>query len=213
MRKLWIKFITTIGKIQWEGLKKLLTGKTFNLTKDDHRKILQVLSEGNYIILTKRTSHLSTYLVRLSHFFLTGRWGYWSHVCMNIEGPIVNMHNSVRILESVGIGVKTSSFDEAFNCDSVCILRPKIPRIIKIDWETLVEKSLKNIGKEYDNLFKLGDDKEMSCVEVILDALETIPDYQILFHGLLAMIKIEHNLTPDMYYECGSFEVVLEIRR
>lgn len=129
---------------------------------------------------------------------------------MNIEAATDALIDKTKILESIGSGVQLSPFEKVFNCDSVCILRPIMPD--GIDWETIVEEELGNIGKEYDDYFNLNDDAAFSCVEVGLDALRKIPDHEKKFHGLFAMIKNEKNLTPDMYYKSGSFEVVLEIK-
>lgn len=211
LERLYIGWLNFIAGVKWPGLKKRFTGREYDLNSKDHRKIVEVLKQGNYIILTWRSTHLTSYLIAIGHFLLTGRWVKWSHACMNIESSEYGNRTHIRILEAIGSGVRLSEFNEVFDCDAVCILRPKMPGQIK--WEDVVDRGLKDIGKKYDNFFKLGNDKEMSCVEVILDVLKAIPNWEFNFHGLLAMIKNEKNLTPPMYVECGSFEIVLEIRK
>lgn len=204
-------FVLLLAKIKWEWVNTLRYGRHYSLKLRDHRKIMEVLNQGNYIILTRRNTHLTTYATCLSNLLLTGRWGYWSHACMNIDRDIHKAPGTIKILEAVGSGVKVSGFYEVFDCDSVCILKPLCPE--GLNWEDVIDEGISSIGKKYDTDFKLGDASKMSCVEVVFDAIKKVKDYKYVFHGLLAMIKLEKNLTPDMYYDCGSFEVLLEIRR
>ena len=212
IRKLFSNVISIVGKIKWESLTALFhDGRYYELTHNDHQKILDVLEKGNYFILTRRNCHLSTYLCSIANFFLTGHWGYWSHFCMNIELGSDDLFNKSAILESIGTGVKTSRFYEVFNCSSVCILKPILPG--RTNWENLIEKSIiRNVGKAYDNFFELNNPESMSCVEIGLDAIKQVTNYEKKFHGLVAMINNEKNLTPDMFLMSGSFEVVLEIK-
>ena len=206
------KFITNLlNKINWEWYFKWKYGNKYLLKLKDHAEIAAVLNEGNYLILSRRSSHLTTYLIALVHFILTGKWGYWGHISMNIEKDIIKDFNEFKFIESVGSGVKKSSFHQIFNCDSIAILKPKCPD--GIEWEKVIEESLSNLGKKYDLELDLNDESKMNCVELILDALKQVPNYEYKFHGLLAEIKQQKNLTPDMFYECGSFDVILEIRR
>lgn len=205
------KIIFFIGRIKWDHISQLITGKAYGLTWEDHLAICQALSREPLIILTRRKTHLSTYMIGLAHWFLTGRFGHWSHVAINVETTNVVDQASARILEAVGSGVQISPFYSVFNCDSVCLLRPRVSR--GFDWDKALHEALENRGKPYDDFFNLGDDSSMSCVELVLDALKSDPDYEARFHGLEAMIKNEGNLTPEMFYESGSFDCVLEVRR
>ena len=121
MKKLWAILIGKIGSVEWEDLREKITGKKYSLTLHDHGMIWAKLTDGPCIILTRRRAHMSTYFVSIGHFLLTGRFGYWSHVCMSFKD-----NGKVKILESVGRGVIVSEFFDVFNCDSVCILKPRI---------------------------------------------------------------------------------------
>ena len=90
-------------------------------------------------------------------------------------------------------------------------MRPR--NILGFDWEKTVEECLSDIGKQYDGSFNLDDYSKVSCVELILWALKTDPMYHIRFNKLESMIRKYRNLTPDMFYLCGDFETVLEIRK
>jgi len=203
--------VMVMGKLNWEGVKELFTGRRYNLTIYDRLKIMRVLAEGNYFILTRRHTHLSTYMANAAHWLLTGRWGYWSHFTMNVDLNPTADKDKMRFIEAIGKGVTISSFDEIFNCDGVWIGKPILPD--GISWEEIMEAELKNEGKKYDTFGKINDPTKMNCVEVGLDAIKKVPDYEQRFHGLLAMIKLEKNLSPDMFIESGSFVTVLEIKR
>jgi hypothetical protein len=82
-----------------------------------------------------------------------------------------------------------------------------------MDFDSCVQGALSNIGKSYDSHFDLTDANKMSCVELALSALKKDPKYDQNFNGLIAMIKNEKNLTPQMFDECGAFETILEIKR
>lgn len=211
MKNIYELFMTKIiANIKWDLLRYKLTGRKYGLTWNDHKDILEVLSKGNYIILTWRSSHLTSYLTAFGHFILTGRWQKISHALMNIE-LLENVNQSnTTFLEATGEGVHKSHFYQVFDCDRAIILRPLTD---DFDWEDVIEEVISNEGKKYDNLFSLSDESEMSCVELILDGLSRVPDHLYRFHGLYSMIKNEGNLTPAMYIESGSFEVVLDIYR
>lgn len=205
-KSLFAAFIRCVGKIRWEGLRLKIFGERFSLTYEDWGKIRLILEEQNCIILTRRKAHLSTYMCNLGHFLLTGRWGYWSHACTNKEDG-----DQIEIIESIGIGVVESPFEKVFDCDSVVLLRPVCGE--GFDWASFVSSAFKDIGKKYDNDFNLKDDSTVSCVELIYSSLKKDPKFHERFNALEGIIKLEKNLTPDMFYECGGFEVVLEIRR
>lgn len=146
--KITKKLVPFFGGISWERPRFWLTGRRYSLTWKDHMKILEVISGGNYIILTRRKSHLSTYMTNFAHFLLTGRMGYWSHVAMNIEPDEARVQSAARILESIGGGVRISGFYDVFNCDSVLILKP----LTSVPWDVIVARGLTSVGKPYDDL-------------------------------------------------------------
>lgn len=203
--------VILLGKIRWEKIRYLISGKEYSITTGDALRISFLLKQGNYIILTRRKSHLSTYMTSIANLILMRRIGYYSHACINIEPDVVDNINKIQIIESIGSGVRKSEFWDVFNCDSVVLMRPR--NILGFDWEKTVEECLSDIGKQYDGSFNLDDYSKVSCVELILWALKTDPMYHIRFNKLESMIRKYRNLTPDMFYLCGDFETVLEIRK
>lgn len=193
--------------ITWDKLRMLMTGRTHNLTVNDWLKIITLVGDGYYIILTRKKSHLSTYLVMLGNFITTGKFGHYSHVLGNVEGDDVPF----KLVEATAKGVHYSRINEVLNCDSVCILKPRHYSMPEL--QRMIDFLLDDIGKPYDDLFDLLDDTRMSCVEVWRGALMGLPAYQVRMANFERMIKHEKTLTPQMFYDCPDFEIVMEIRR
>lgn len=193
--------------ITWDKPRALLTGRSHNLTVNDWLKIITLVGDGYYVILTRKKSHLSTYLVMLGNFITTGRFGHYSHALMNVEGDNVPF----KLVEATAKGVHYSRINEVLNCDSVAILKPK--HYSACELQRCIDFLLDDIGKPYDDLFDLLDQSRMSCVEVVRGALMMLPDYQVRMANFEEMIRREKTLTPQMFYDCPDFEIVLEIRR
>lgn len=219
-----------ISPFQWGWLKKKITGRKFegNLTPADHNKIWATLSRGHYIILTRRNTHLTTYLISIGHWLLAWRafirygfttpfprFGYWSHSLLNIEDTTTPLKDDdFMLVEAVGKGVKVSSFLEVFDCDAVKILEP-ISSVTGENrpWQIVTERVFSDVGKKYDLKFNMQDDSKMSCVEFVYDTLKNDSLYSYDFKNLTDMIKKYGNLDPDMYGQANCFKTVLEIRR
>lgn len=205
-------FIVLIGKVKWEGLHKLLTGKRYSLTMGDWFKIRDSLAKGYFIILTRRKTHLSTYATGFAHFFLTGRWGHYSHALVNVEGDRASYgFPDFKFIEAIGKGVQFSEWSKVFDCDSVCILKPKYYTIEEFD--AAVGSVYQDIGKKYDERFKVNDDLEMSCVEIARKRMKSLPEYAERMRIFEYMIANEKNLTPQMFRDCPDFEIILEIKK
>lgn len=198
----WVKFTSFLGQYQWKS--------TDILSEEETTHIQGLLKTDYYIMLSRRNNHLSTYLISLAHFILTGKFSYWAHAFMNTEN---NVHNDsdFRIVEALQAGVGYTPFDKVFDVNGVVLLKPKHMSIDK--WTAVLDKARNAIGIPYDNLFDLKNDKALSCVELIRYALMAEPDYLENFSDFERLIKSRGNLTPQMFYDCNDFEVVYEIRR
>lgn len=203
---LWQKavdwFIQTAGKIHWRASKEL--------RPSDIETIKRLLTEEYYIILTRRHNHLSTFMTAFANFFLTGRWGYWSHALMNMEDE-VKSDADFRLVEAVGDGVTFTPFEKVFDVDAAVLLRPR--GLSTADWTTVFESLNNDIGKPYDTLFDLKNDSALSCVELVRSALQKLPDYETRFARFEALIAKRKNLTPQMFYDCEDFIVEYQIIR
>lgn len=192
----WIAMIP--GKISW-GNKKAIT-------EEDKKELAKLLSSGYYIILTGDKGHLSSTVVSFLSWIKTGVWAKYSHALMNCDNITdASDTKSFKFMEATSVGVHYSTFDEIFHCDTVCLLSPK--NITNEDWTKIIDALLKQKGKPYDDLFDLSDTTHISCVELVLDALEAA-DYE--FVNLKELIKEEGNLVPQMYRTCSDFVVSYE---
>jgi hypothetical protein len=198
----WYKFYHWIamlpGKISWSNKKAI--------TQEDKIVIAKMLSSGYYIILTGDKSHLSSIVVSFLSWIKTGVWAKYSHALMNCDN-ITDASDtaSFKFMEATSVGVHYSTFNEIFHCDTVCLLTLK--NISNEDWTKIIDALLKQKGRPYDDLFDLSDSTHVSCVELVLNALEAA-DYE--FVNLKDLIKQEGNLVPQMYRTCSDFEVAYE---
>lgn len=198
----WYKFYHWIamlpGKISWSNKKAI--------TKEDKIAIAKMLSSGYYIILTGDKSHLSSIVVSLLSWIKTGVWARYSHALMNCDNITDATDTaSFKFMEATSVGVHYSTFDEVFHCDTVCLLTLK--NISNEDYTKIIDALLKQKGRPYDDLFDLADSTHVSCVELVLNALEAA-DYE--FVNLKDLIKQEGNLVPQMYRTCTDFEMAYE---
>lgn len=202
IKELIEKAVLWIGNIHWKF--------TDGLTGKELDEIEKRLIPDYYIILTRRKNHLSTYFIMLSYILLKGKFGYYSHALMNLEDEVTE-EKDFRLIEATGTGVHYSSFNEVFDCHSVALLKPK--NMSLEEWTEVMDKAKSQLGKEYDTLFDLKTDKELSCVELVRVALQALPDYETRFANFERMIKTRNNLHPQMFYDCDDFEVVFEVRK
>ena len=195
--------VKLIGRIKW--------AQTSPITPEDKAEIMAMLKDNYYIILTRRRNHLSTQAIAFTNFLLTGKWGYYSHVLMNLEDEVPTVRD-FRLMEATSAGVHYSDFDTVFgSADGVCLMKPTTMAIEK--WTSVLDYAKTCLGKPYDTLYDLANDNALSCVELVRTALMAEPDYEKNFANFEAMIKRRKNLTPHMFYDCPDFEVVYEIRR
>ena len=202
-----------LSKINWMPIyAKFNNGRGYNLTDADHAVIKEKLAGSYYVILTNRKTHLTTYLIGILSLLKTGRWPQYGHVLMNADNIVVaDDWTKFKFQEATNSGVHFSEFLEVFNCDSVCLLKPRALDIT--EWNTVIDGLLIQNGKQYDDLFDLSDTSRVSCVELVLNALRASPNYLTDFAVFESQIRRVGNLTPQMYRDCGDFEVVLEIKR
>ncbi|MDV7395747.1 hypothetical protein RZS08_30435, partial [Arthrospira platensis SPKY1] len=81
------------------------------------------------------------------------------------------------------------------------------------EWTAVLDALKTHNGKQYDTLYDLADETAMSCVELVRAALKVLPDYDIRFQNFEKKIATADNLDPHMFYTCGDFEVIYEVRR
>lgn len=167
-----------------------------------------MLAKGYYVILTRRSNHLSSMSVTVLTFLKTGKVPRYTHAlmnCDNITDP--NQRDGFKFVEAKTAGVSYSTFSDVFNCDAVCLL--SLRDIPEEDLADIVDKMVKSVGTPYDDLFDLSDHSKMSCVELVWVALQDA-NRDENFPQLQKMIKDVGNLTPQMFRDCSDFVPVFE---
>lgn len=201
--KIQIWVIKIIAKISWR--------QTSYLKIADIDTIREMCTRDYHIIATRRQNYLATFFIALGNFLLTGKWGYYSHVLMNLENQ-VGQDSDFRFIEATGSGVHYSTFINVFdNVDSVALIVPS--NITLAEWTKALDKARSYLGRPYDNLFDLKSDLEINCVELIRLALQETDDYYVNFAEFEKLATSKKKLTPDMFIECPDFKVVFEVKR
>lgn len=202
-------FVNWAAKISWK--------QKHPITPIDKENLARLLTKDYYIIATRRGNFLTTYFIGIANFFLSGKFGYYSHVLMNLEDEVKG-HADFKFVEALGNGTQYSTWTEVFgdftganSPDAVALIKPKCLSVE--DWTAVLDGARAQVGKPYDTLFDLKDDKAISCVELIRLALKQTKDYERNFANFEKLIAKRKNLTPQMFLECKDFEIYYEIRR
>lgn len=205
LEKVQIFFIEMLAKVKWTQKK--------HLTEQDDIILKDKFAKDYYIIVTRKSNYLTTFLIALGNFFLTGRWGFYSHALMNMEDEVTT-DADYRFIEATGKGTAFNTFDGVFgHADAVGLVLPKSHIMTREEWTECLDKAKTYLGTPYDNLFNLVSTNEINCVELVRLALQALPDYAARFPNFEAMLKAKKKLTPDMFHECDDFELVYSIKR
>ncbi len=110
--KAWSGVTDVFSSIKWTGLASQLKGGKpgWNLTLQDWEEVAQVLANGYCIILTRRNTHLTTYLIGMITKIKTGVSADYTHALMNLDlvdhpGQFMDF----KLMESTSNGVITAS--------------------------------------------------------------------------------------------------------
>lgn len=224
LRKI-IDFISLkiLSPIKFDRIVFLLSGKYYNLTSEDRKIIQDLCSKGSYIWITRRKTHLTTYLISFADFglgfikYIKGEQKFPKLDFKKYTHALFNLTDDVFV-EAIGKGVVDSYFDDCMNVDWACALKPT--GLTKEEWDQIcikmIDISFTKLGIKYDTVFNIKDNSELSCVELIRDLLiEALGHYRYMsaFEGLESLINKKGNLTPHMFRESDSFEIVYEVKR
>jgi hypothetical protein len=199
--------IDILGKITWQKtFAAFHDGKEYLITKEEQEKIAHILDFNSCIILTRRDSHLSTYGTSLAHLLKTGHWGYYSHALLNIERD----DEPYRMVEATGMGTHWTGFNDVFNCDSACLLKPK--GVTLEDWKEIFDNAPSLLGIPYDSLFDFNNPNRLSCIELVYVLLQKAAPNSPSTMALAYMLKKYGCLTPQMVRDTNAFDIILEIR-
>lgn len=176
------------------------------LSESEKQRLAKQLASNYYIILTANNYHLSSIMVRVLTFLKTGKWPRFSHVLMNVDFMTTPERDKFKFMEATVKGVHYSTFDEVFDCTDFCLLSPDAVDLKQ--FTNVIDRMVENKDKPYDDLFDLLDDKRISCVELVRNALKQISNYQQHFSNFEALIQSTRTLTPEDFYICVDFDVI-----
>lgn len=200
--------LNIIGRMNWTGLKYFFTGREYDLRDEDITEIVRAMKSQRLIGLSYRETHFTSYCINTIYFFLSGRLREFSHAWLGPR-PFEDSLD-LRIIESVAEGVRSAPFWKVLLVDAVALLKPKYFHPDK--WAELDIEAEKDVGHIiYDIYGRYMDPSERNCIEqVVFRMLHSDPD---CLPGTTALMKKYKQLTPQMIYDSGDFEVILEIRR
>lgn len=204
LEKLQEWFVKLISPIRWK--------QRNNLTSADKNSLRALLTHDYFVICIRRSNYLTAFFISLGHFFLTGRWGYYTHTMMNLEDE-VKSDDDFRIIEATTVGgTQYSTFDAAFDeVNAVALIKPHSMTLE--EWTACLDRASTFIGVPYDNLFDLKSTNEINCVELIRLALQALPDYETRFANFEKLVSKKKYLTPHMFAECKDFHIYHVVKR
>ena len=203
-QKVQIAAIKLLAKITWR--------ENDGIPEEDREILREMFARDYYIVATRRDNFLSSWFMNLGHWFLTGRFGYYTHVFMNTEDEVKD-DADFRFIESTGSGTHYSTLEEVLDgVEAIALITPK--SMTSTEWTACLDEAKTHLGKPYDNLFNLVNGEEINCVELVRNALMMLPDYHERFANFEELIKRKGGkLTPTMFVECPDFHVVWTVKR
>ena len=75
----------------------------------------------------------------------------------------------VRIIEAIGEGVSFKSLEHSAACDSLVVLRPRLPKAEKA---RALLRAFLYVGRPYDFNFDFSTDAELVCTELVYKSYE-----------------------------------------
>lgn len=196
-------FVELVSLMRWHNPKAI--------NDDQKKQLADLLAKDYYLICTHNRSSLGTFMINLSDWSLTGKWGFYNHCLMNLEDTINNVENFYLVEATTFEGTGFNSFSSIFaSADSVALLKPKTMTIDK--WTAVLDQAKANVGKHYDCLYDFTQDKKLSCIELVRNCLQKEPNYATDYANFEMMLAKYGELTPEMLYDCADFEKVWEVR-
>jgi hypothetical protein len=111
----------------------------------------------------------------------------------------------VRVLEAISEGVSFTTLEHSADCDSLAVLRPKLPKREKA--QALV-RAFHYAGRPYDFSFDFATDAELVCTELVYKAYEPAAGFQGLTLPLVEMLgrKVTpaNEIAKQFDAQCGT---------
>lgn len=203
-QKIQIALIKLSAKVTWS--------ENDGIPEEDREVLRELFARDYYIVGTRRDNFLSSWLQNLGHWFLTGKFGFYTHVLMNTEDEVQD-DADFRFIESTGDGTHYSSLETILDgVEAIALMKPT--SMTTTEWTACLDRAKTMLGRPYDNLFNLVNGEEINCVELVRNALMALPDYETRFANFEALVrKSKGKLTPSMFAECSDFHIVWNVIR
>lgn len=195
--------LNIIGRINWTGLKYFLTNREFDLEPDQIKTMANMMLKGNYVGLSYRSTHFTSYCILFIHWKLTGRFVKWSHAWINVDDQQEDPFD-LTIWEAVAEGVRKAKFWQVLCVDRGALGKPKFLSDDK--WDEVSARLHADLGKAYDCKGDETDQTEANCIEEVVIAMLAADPHCL--PGTTALMEKHRVLTPQMLIESGDFDFV-----
>ena len=111
----------------------------------------------------------------------------------------------VRIIEAIGEGVSFKSLEHSATCDSLVVLRPRLPKAEKA---RALLRAFLYVGRPYDFNFDFSTDSELVCTELVYKSYEPATGFTGLTFPTVEMLgrKVTpaNELVKQFDSQCGT---------
>jgi hypothetical protein len=104
--------------------------------------------------------------------------------CRQSQTPREEGH-PVRVIEAIGEGVSFTSLEHSAACDSLAVLRPRLPRAERAQ---AIARAFHYAGRPYDYNFDFATDSELVCTELVYKSYEPAGGFKGLLFPLVEML-------------------------
>lgn len=101
------------------------------------------------------------------------------------SGSMREQGHVVRIIEALGPGVSFTSLERSAVCDSLAVLRPRLPKTEKAQ---ALLRAFRYAGRPYDYNFDFSTDARLVCTELVYKAYEPGSGFKGLTFPLIEML-------------------------
>lgn len=91
----------------------------------------------------------------------------------------------VRVIEAISEGVSFTTLEHSADCDSLAVLRPKLPKAEKAQ---ALLRAFHYAGRPYDFNFDFATDSELVCTELVYKAYEPAAGFRGVTFPLVEML-------------------------
>jgi hypothetical protein len=139
MYKLYHAIVGIFAAINWAPLRRLFTGRSYDLTDEQLAQLRELFARDNYIILTWRKTHLTSYFIGAMSWLRSGKWPSYAHALMNVDNS--ESPEGFKFMEATRPGVHWSTFEQVFDCDRVAVLVPS--KMDPAQWTAVLSRMTK----------------------------------------------------------------------